>query len=399
MKSRINLISFITFFVILLGLQTQFASAQTVYRAGYIINSANDTINTEVAFRINEVNYSSVIYKVGDTIIKALPNELKGYGIFSGKSYSSGVLPNVFVEILVTGKISLFRYGNKYVVKKDSLTDILFSEYVERKINGRTVVVEDEKWRNILAFYTNDCFEDSYAVVKKTNLSEVGLITLIVDYNKCAESNYSEYQIQKSHAKLNFGLSTSLKGSYYRVSDNRQLVGYLPTRFSSLDYSVGATLTLVNPRLSEKSGLQIDLNFSSYTINSNSSYNNLLFYHTLIKYNSLSIPVSIYYARNGLEKGFIARGGISYDQLIRRNTTVSASRLINGSMQEYVKRPAFELSPFQIGGFIGYGYYVPANRCNLELFSRLSYHSNLNSSSLSRINNYRLALGATIFRK
>lgn len=115
--------------ILLLAIQVP-CWGQRDFRAGYVVKANRDSVVGQVRYAASDVNETSCQFRANanSEIINYSPKDLGVYGWMDGKRFRSLFLKDkesiarwVFAEVLVQGRISLFRYDGDYYVKKDSL--------------------------------------------------------------------------------------------------------------------------------------------------------------------------------------------------------------------------------------------------------------------------------------
>ncbi len=131
--------------------------AQNNFLPGYVVTFDNDTIEGFVEKSNARRMYSHCNFKRKENIIKYSPNQIKAYSFSNGKSYISQIVDSSFVEALVLGTISLYRYGSSFIVQKDDQKHTLTYSKKEEIVDGKLMVKHDNMWRNILSYLSSDC--------------------------------------------------------------------------------------------------------------------------------------------------------------------------------------------------------------------------------------------------
>ena len=102
-----NIRSKLILVILILSAGTLFG--QSVFKEGYIINLKNDTIQGKIDYRSNLKNCGSCIFPGCDEGEKKyLPHQIKGFGFDNDKFFSSQVINEAFVEVIVVGRYEVF---------------------------------------------------------------------------------------------------------------------------------------------------------------------------------------------------------------------------------------------------------------------------------------------------
>jgi hypothetical protein len=193
MKSIINL-RFANLYLFLI-LCTPGIFAQLGYYKGYIVTNQNDTIFGTIGTSSKKQVIEYCILKKDGENVKYYPNMMKCFGFADGECYVVNVLKDTVVQVLVQGKLSLYRFQSTLYVQKENDVVHKLETYTEKILrNGEFYYVESIKWKGILTFLTSDCNIDPNAI-KNLNLLYPALIEFVINYNKCLKSEYTEYKI------------------------------------------------------------------------------------------------------------------------------------------------------------------------------------------------------------
>ena len=136
------------------------AYGQPDFRDGYIITAENDTIYGKIDFRSGFKNRKLCRFKGQNGLVEYTPDQITGYRFINDRFYSAQIIPGTFVEVLVSGKLSLFRDGYDFYIQKegDSLIRLETKEIRDTVYdNGSPKVVlrQDTKWKEILSSITS----------------------------------------------------------------------------------------------------------------------------------------------------------------------------------------------------------------------------------------------------
>lgn len=261
MNKKLNLTLFILFVAV------YSSSTQNDFRSGFIITLENDTINGLVLYRSNSRNYESCIFKVDARESAYEPKQISGFGYVNDKFFSSRIMDGAFVEVLVTGAISLYKSEDRYLIRKDTAIFDLEATVEEIEMDGRTSMKEDTRWRGIISYLISDCLENPNSLTFNLKFDEKSLTQLIVQYNKCTGTEFTEFKAMRPWAKFDFGVTLGLVRSTIKTIGKPRAFSHLDDSYSSIDPSVGVMMTISSPRLTEKFAFQGEVHFtkSSYS--------------------------------------------------------------------------------------------------------------------------------------
>lgn len=374
MKSKI--IFAIIFFVVLASR----SYCQTDFRSGFIITSENDTIQTQVAYRSNLKNYKSCICKGEQGIIEYLPTQIRGFGYDGYKFFSSQIIDSSFVEVLVLGKISLYKSEHKYHLKKDTSLYDLEAVFDKVDIDGKVGTRENKIWRGLTAYLISDCIKNPQSVASSLSLEDKSLTQLIVNYNKCAGSGFTEYKANKPWIKYEFGATVGLTRSEINISNKTEWVPYLEDNYSSVDPSIGLLVGISLPRITEKITFQGEIQFIKYNYSSLVVLKRLTteYHDTYINLSTLSMPFSLKYSFPEKKYGWYLQGGFCYDYHIKAEAKLLSEHVDGNVVNTFPERPAFEMYKNQLGYWGGIGVLKSYQKYKISLAVRYFEMSSLN---------------------
>jgi hypothetical protein len=280
------------------------AFSQKDFRPGFVVLNSGDTVSGLILYRlgsrISDECYFRATKKSETRLYKA--NELQSYAVTNDKYYASMLLDsagkqNVFVEKLVTGRVSIFRYHDTFYAQKDKLYKL---EKPITKVNDKNVWYEQEykKYAGTLNFMTLDCAAMGGKAFN-ADLNEHDLVGLAVEYNRCMDHPYVDYKQFKPHHTISYypivGVSStnlSFSSDYYPYITNDR------TTVSSVAPAYGVGVEFAQPRSMENLSLNMELIFSNHHFSDYAeNVKNMMHVTEEIKidYSRLRIPLSMKY--------------------------------------------------------------------------------------------------------
>ncbi len=355
--------------------------AQLSFQNGFIINLDNDTIPSQIAFRLEHKNYLSCIVKDGNTSQEYLPEQLLGYGFEGGDFYSSEVISGEFVQVLVAGKLSLYKSKNKYHVKKDSAVFDLESNPEKIRVNFQSKVKGDNKWRGLLTWMISDCLDNASSMTSSVELEDISLIRLVSKYNDCAGGDYVTFYEIKDLVKVSIGGVAGITRTTVKTNFKPESHFYLKDLYQSIDPFFGMQWSIRSPQISERVELlgEILLIRSSYSYNMTTSIGSDTEYHkSQLALNVLSFPVLFNYAilqRKDID--FYVSAGFNYDRHLNSNSSYVRERVVGSILYQY-QQPLIDMVQFQMGTTLGGGINRRFQKFNAGLGFRYYHMSPLN---------------------
>jgi len=182
---------------IVLVISAFFASpvvGQIGFYEGYIVTNQNDSVFGKIDIKEKKHIIEYCILKKDGENVKYYPDKVKRFGFFNGPCYVSNVLRDTIVQVLVEGKLSLYKLQSTLYIQKEKEKVAKLDNYTEKVIrNGQVYYIESVKWKGLLTYMTSDCNPDQ-GVIDKLHLLENELTDFVVNYNKCFKSDYTLYK-------------------------------------------------------------------------------------------------------------------------------------------------------------------------------------------------------------
>lgn len=346
-------------------ISVSFASAQDDFRPGYIITLEHDTIHGEIEYRSNAKNYQSCIFKKDNSTKEYTPQQLIAYQYINDKYFTTGIVDGVFVEALVKGELSMYKYETFYYAQKvgDKVYK-LESKDIQVRVNGETGIKEDTKWKGLIAYLIADCNPNPDPnFIKKINFGEKTLTKIAIRYNKCKGSGAAVetkvYKENKPWAIAEFGISAGVTNTAIKTepinSYYASVFRYISDKYTSTNPSLGVTLGASFPRITEKFGLYSELYFTkskySELVSSGNSFR-MEYNDTFIDLSTLSFLAALRYSLiESKQYSVQLLGGFSYDRHIKSDSKMITEVASEGNVQT-TEAPAFLIRPGQ-GGYGG----------------------------------------------
>lgn len=370
--------------------------AQVGTRDGYIITLGNDTLYGRL-YNYNILKIGKPCRFINDNgTTEYTPSQIKGFGFINDKYYSSQLIENTFLQVLIQGDLSLYKNNlNLFIQKKGQEVIKLESREKKDTIDGKFMIGKDNTWIGLVSILVFDCIQDIQKV-QNLNLNERDLSRLVIDYNKCKGTYYKDYLAQKPWTKIELGFSTGLNYSSINIKNADFRYNYLDDGYQSFDPTFGLFFTISSPRFMRRIAFQSEVqviksDFYSEVINTYSSGTN--YHDTYIDLTTLSVPLSIRYTLSDGQYNLYVNGGINYINNLKWHTWRDSEQLINNTVFTS-NGQAFAVNKQKIGLWCGVGFiksfnsfkggltlrYNWLNKLNLEEFV-----SNMNSISLSLI--------------
>lgn len=380
--------------LLFLSLGTTFA--QKDYRAGYIITLEKDTIQGEVLFRSGKENYNSCTFKNGPQEKVFKPDQILGYGIVEGYYYSSVVLEGSFVEVLVEGKLSLYHSEKRYHVKKDTAVYHLQSDKELIKKDGKEGLIEQSRWQGKLNYLTGDCLGSSEIDLQNLKLRDKSLTRLVVKYNECINSEYKEFNVNKSWVAIEIGLTIGLARSQLRPGFNSSadINSYLDEVYNSIDPTFGVLFEISSPRSAERLAFQLETLYleSSFSSFVNVPGNPIRNFDVYINLSTLSIPMSFKYLFGSKGLRPFVQAGVNIDNHLDSSARLLSEEIRDGIVITNPEEEAFVIKDTQFGYWAGAGLLKSFSKFQAGIGLRAYIMSPLDRTGLFEVNMNRIVL-------
>jgi hypothetical protein len=373
----------ITLTLILLLIVVGSSYGQKDFRIGFIITNGNDTIQGQVDYRSNAKNYESCVFKDEQGEKEYYPNQIRGFGYKNDKFFSSQIIEGSFVEVLVIGDLNLFRSKEKFHIRKD--TSFFDLESITRRdiINGRFVNRDISKWRGILSYTISDCLENPSELASSINLRAKDLTQLVIKYNECRGTEFTEYTSNKPWAKYDYGITLGISRSILNTINISGTFAYMDDSYKSIDPSIGLLIAISSPRISEVLAFQGELHFLQSRYSSLVEFTSPKEYHdTQIDVKTISIPLSLKYSFPEENYGLFLQGGVTFDYHFESNTKLLSER-IDGTVVNTSESTAFDINKNQLGYWGGLGINSIFQKCKIGISLRYYHVPRLNEDRIS----------------
>jgi hypothetical protein len=290
------------------------AVAQRGYRPGFVTTLENDTLYGEV-YHKDKISFCR--FRQNNDVKDFYPHQIKGFGFTNDAFYTSGFMDNTFAEVLIAGRLSLFKTRELHIQKEgyDYIT-IEIGKYVYNKNETNQGYVLPPKWEGTLIYWMSDC---KFNQLNKNNFApnEKNLVEVISQYNECVGSDYIVYKEDKPWLKSEFSLSAGVTTSSFEIIKFRsgyQTDLFQDQRLFSSPFA-GLTFNLSSPRVSDRSSLQFETNFSRYSLHTfrvDNTASSTDYHEMFLKINLFALSGGIRYKLIDRKTPVYLYGGINY---------------------------------------------------------------------------------------
>lgn len=126
------------------------------------------------------------------------PNDIQGFGFQSGRKFISMTMPGAdklqFVQVLLTGKLSLYKVNDKFYVNDGKEIHELKAFYDKTTIEGReTKELKKPFLGTINMLMAGECSAEIYDVLAETKYDDYSLVKLLSMYHYCEGISYEQH--------------------------------------------------------------------------------------------------------------------------------------------------------------------------------------------------------------
>lgn len=366
-------------FFLIVVLIPSFTHAQKSFRNGFVVTHQGDTLRGLIKYTERTTVYDVCTFKktADQAETTYAVKDIRAYGLDGFKAFEampfirSGKYDSAFLEVLVKGKVSLYRYGPQFLINKDGgalqpLTNEKNSEYVitnENKHLGR-VMLESNKHIVTLNMMMSDCAEVR-PKIQKILLAEKALIRLINDYHRCMGAPAAKVTEKQPRMKALIGLSAGVGISNITFQSaepiNYHLLGDFEQTTSPL---VGLSFDFVFPRSSERIAILSGVYYTSSSFKRYFELSDANSFET----NKVSMKVAGIYLPFGVRYTFpgrIIRPYLNFGSSFLVITNESSSWLRTQEIYQgvrYTDGKALDFKGYSIGLWGGVGMAKPINK-------------------------------------
>jgi hypothetical protein len=393
----------------------EFSFSQTDFRNGYVITNDYDTLFGIVDYRENARAFKSCDIKVSkdQNTITYKPGSIVGYGFENDRFFQSREisiknqpLQIAFLEVIVSGHLSLYKFEDTYFVEKDhDGLQQLINETKQVSVKGKDVLKKTNQHIRTITMLAFDCVEIR-ARLQKIKLREQDLTSLIEDYNRCKGRSSVTFKAKKPWAKAIIGLTAGLNISHLKFENTRgyeHLAGDFKVSKAPM---IGVPIDILFPRLSERISFHCDLlyltsNYYSFTVYDRTSP--VERNYVTIELQQIKAPVGLRYTFPKREFTPYFNAGISGTIHLRSKSKWVEEVVVSNSVVNTHESEALALKNKQYGIWAGFGLVKSINN-NLNGFFELRYERTngvapfeVDPAQLkSKISNFQMLIGVRI---
>ena len=175
------------------------AIAQSKFRNGFLLTLQNDTIRGLIKYKSNSRKAEDCWFSKSKSqpFIQYKPGEIRGFRFEKDQFYvtkSIGRSVDVFLEVLIGGTITLYRFNKIYFIEKaDTLLFELSDDKDVIEMYGQRIKKKSKNFTRLLDVLMADC-PNVQKEIPTVLLKEKQLVDLVHRYNQCIGSASATYR-------------------------------------------------------------------------------------------------------------------------------------------------------------------------------------------------------------
>jgi hypothetical protein len=322
------------FFLLLIFISGNEAYCQKIFRDGYIIKKGGAPIYGLVEYSSSQDIPSKCSFKSFDIarVVEYSPETLIAFGYKNGNRYETREFNNkqVFFEVLVTGKLVLYRRGSGYFLEKDhtGLVELKSGQIKYQTSNGIT------EFKNLPAFLTYLTEGKSGSISSNFNIKN-DIVPLVTAYNKdsgnefyvfnrsISEKQISQKALETGVERNRFGLLGGTNIYMLSLTPKANYSEYLPNPEKESAIVFGISYERMLSRKSDRYSLKLELLYTKQTfycyrdeISKTILINR---YDAFFNFTGIKVPVLFQYSFTGKKITPYINAGFAYQNMSKKD--------------------------------------------------------------------------------
>ena len=272
------------------------ASAQSNFIGGYLIAQQGDTLRGELAVQNDAKNYVSATFRQNGKVQEYKPNEILGFGYDQDKAFVSGIKADAFVELLISGTLSLYKYEKQYYLQKANDIKVLEYQQHAARLGYSEQKKEDNRWKGIMSYMTSDCATSGQIAkqIQRISFQEKSITKVVIAYNNCVNSDYISPKEENAWTQVDMGLTVGLART--KIQDVEAFSD------PSVKPIIGLMFNFNAPRVSRHLSFQAEVLYTQASYESSTSWvaspGRMFFVDYSLRFSKISTPISLKYLFN-----------------------------------------------------------------------------------------------------
>jgi hypothetical protein len=214
--------------VVLLFFHPTYAQMQS---EDYILRSDGKKETGVILGSFENDQYNSIRFRsAGGGTSTFGPGDIQGFGFQSGRKFIAMTLPNSeklqFVQVLLTGKLSLYKSNDKFYVNDGREIHELKAFYDRATVAGKeTKELKKPYLGTINMLMAGECSAEIYDVLADTKYDDYSLVKLLSRYHYCEGATYEQHLPELAFMRISpvlYGGMTYMSMSPASRPDNRK---------------------------------------------------------------------------------------------------------------------------------------------------------------------------------
>jgi hypothetical protein len=330
-----------TLILLLVIFQTFFFLTSEAQTGDFIISLDGEKIYGKIEKKFNYESYDKIRFSPnGEKPKSLLPSDISGFGFDNGWLYLVKQLPGEeeinFVQVLLSGKLTLLRSRNNFYIDTGSELVSLAATYEQEEIQGRKFTELKKPYIATLnRLMAGNCTDNLYQDIFNLNYEEYAFISILSKYHLCENLPYEVHFQKQPFTRISpvvtAGFSSIVLTPSILTGDRKD--GFENSVFPILQVGVKAHEFRKWPRLS----MDVSIAFMSQDNTVISEYVSSEQYMTAsetFSARAILVPVTINYTwiRMGKVDSYVGFGVVSnYNKIESEFSIIDQTLKVNGT--------------------------------------------------------------------
>jgi len=324
------------------------AYTQGLYKPGFIILPSRDTQQFLIDFETRDICRIKENKKIRDL----KPSDILGFGFKGNRFYSSQIIRDTFVEVLIEGTMSLYRFNRIYFIQKTNQPIIKLEKKPNRKVYRTETfeIIEDNDWRGILRYLFSDC-QSTKDDFDELNLNEKDLKIKVIEYNRCIQMPYTVNKSNLPFIKISPGMGLGITRTRLILPVLDRKPG-IPTLFSNTQVSPAWITEFSSAKIFSNFSIQFELQYQKLKTRAENSFgqpSDKTYFETFYNIDAISIPALLKYKIPLKNFRIALLAGIQNDLMLNQQSRLITERHTNQIIYTELNKQVFRFSKSSIG--------------------------------------------------
>ncbi len=361
-------------------------------RYGYIITLANDSVIGFVDYKPNTRRYLNCRIEIEDTIMEIEDKlieyklyQVREFGFYNSKHFSTRIVADKVVEVIVSGSLSLYKEGTNYLLGLEG-QDIVPLSKKEKK---------NEAWKSEIAELIAE-YPVLIDELKETTYSTAGLSAIVIKYNELGEGPFRTYDLDINKASFHIGLAGGMSRSVIKSKVTGYAFNYLNSEIAGSTPSVNLFLQYAVPRIAAGLYYQLEIEMSKTKIESYFAMNEpegVHYYEANLSVISLHLPFTVNYKIPIRKYDFFIQAGAGYQLNLSSDTYLKEEIVFEGIVESF-ERDLLSVNSSHFSALGGIGVEHRMGPLKGGVLARYIFYPSFSETELysSNMNRFNIAL-------